>query len=127
MSAEPAPEPLVVEQAVVADAVAMAEALRQGFVAMRDAVAAGRPIVVLVRDSDLLGQNSLEGAALATGLLGMARALATEGAGRGWRVNVVSHGEDGASVDETIAWLAQSGLSGQLVRATTDHLGAIWP
>lgn len=127
MSTEQAPEPLVIEQATVADAAGMAEALRQGFVAMRDAVAVGRPIVVLVRDSDLLGRNSPEGAALATGLLGMARALATEGAGRGWLVNTVSYGEDGASVDETIAWLAQSGLSGQLVRATTDHLGGIWP
>lgn len=120
-------EPLVLRQAPVEDAPAVGAALQDAFLALRDAVPAGRPVVVVVRDDDLLGQRTPEAAALANGLLGMVRALALEGASRGWQVNAVSHRDDGP-LEATVEWLAAGpGLSGQLVRVTTDHLGRVWP
>jgi len=121
-------EPLVVRQAPVRDATTVGTALQQAFVAMRGAVLAGRPIVAVVRDDDLLGQRTPEAAALASGLLGMVRALALEGASRGWEVNAVSHRDGDGPLEQTIGWLgAGSGLTGQLLRVSTEHLGKVWP
>ena len=124
----PVADAVVLRQADVASAKDVGAALDEAFLVMRDAVGAGRPLVVVLRDDDLLGQREPEAAALATALLGMVRALAFEGARRGWRVNAVSHRGDDALAEETVRWLAAApGLSGQLVRATTEHLGRVSP
>lgn len=128
MSTTPDLEPCVLRQAEAPDAAALAAALQDAFVAMRAAVGAGRPIVAVIRDDDLLGQRTPEAAALAAGLLGMVRALAMEGASRGWQVNAVSHREGDGRLEETVRWLgSESGLTGQLLRVTADHLGKVWP
>jgi NAD(P)-dependent dehydrogenase (short-subunit alcohol dehydrogenase family) len=120
--------PLVLHQAPVSDVAAVGRALDHAFYAVREAVPAGRPVIVVVRDDDLLGQRSPEDAALAAALLGMVRALAMEGARRGWQVNAVSHGDGGGPLEETIRWLGTvPGVTGQLLRVTTDHLGRVWP
>jgi NAD(P)-dependent dehydrogenase (short-subunit alcohol dehydrogenase family) len=64
---------------------------------------------------------------VATGLLGMVRGVAMEGADRGWRVNAVSHRDDETELEPTVEWLGTARLTGQLVRVTADHLGRIWP
>ncbi len=59
-------------------------------------VLAGDPVVICVDAPALLGQASPEDSTVASGLLGLARALAFEGGAKGWRINVVAvdAGED---------------------------------
>ena len=123
-------EPLLVRQAALgADLDSIADELTAAFEAIRAALLEERPVVVLVEDGDLLGQGEVADAALATGLLGLARAFALEGVKRGWKVNTVSRrgAEQENAAADAAAWLAGSGLSGQLVRAGTEHLGRVWP
>lgn len=122
-------KPLLIRQAELGDDLdAIAVQLTAAFEAIRAALAEERPVVVLVADADLLGQGEVADAAVATGLLGLARAFALEGVKRGWKVNTVSHRDDyEQAADEAAAWLGASGLSGQLVRAGTHHLGRVWP
>jgi hypothetical protein len=99
--------------------------LTNAFGEIRRAVLQERPVVLVLEDRDLLGQGSLADAALASGMLGLSRAFALEGSRSGWSVNALSHrGED---VGGLAAMLAASGLSGQLVRAGSEHLGRVWP
>jgi hypothetical protein len=63
-------------------------ALLDAFLRARDAVTGGRSVVAVVRDADLLGHCEPADAAFANGLVGLVRALATEGIREGWTVNV---------------------------------------
>jgi len=120
-------EPLILAQADAADLDAVTALLTDAFAAARDAVVAERPVVFLLDDRDLLGQGEVADAAVATGLLGLMRALAFEGAKPGWRVNAVAHRDEEGAAREAAAWLASSGLSGQLIRVGSDHLGKVLP
>jgi hypothetical protein len=102
-------------------------ALSEAFSEMRSAVLEERPVVALLDDRDLLGQRTVADAALATGMLGLVRAFALEGARVGWQVNALTHRGEEEEVDRLLALLAESGLSGQLLRIGTDHLGRVWP
>lgn len=120
--------PLIVEQPA-AGLDSVTQVLTEAFAAVKEAVSAERPVVILVEDGDLLGQGAVVDASVATGLLGLARAFALEGAKPGWRVNVVSHrgADDLVAAREAAGWLAGSDLSGQLIRVGTAHLGKVWP
>jgi NAD(P)-dependent dehydrogenase (short-subunit alcohol dehydrogenase family) len=120
-------------------------ALGEAFVAVREALEARRPVVVVVAAGDLLGQGDPLDAAVATGLLGMVRTLGIEGAKPGWRINVVAGpgvAETAAAeelavapLDEaadeedpvalTIAMLAESELTGQLLQVGGANLGKL--
>jgi NAD(P)-dependent dehydrogenase (short-subunit alcohol dehydrogenase family) len=120
-------------------------ALTSAFVAAREALEAGRPVVVVLAAGDLLGQGDPLDAAVATGLLGMVRTLAIEGAKPGWRINVIAgpgRAEDGEkeefgvapeveAADEedpvalTIGMLADSELTGQLLQVGGANLGKL--
>jgi NAD(P)-dependent dehydrogenase (short-subunit alcohol dehydrogenase family) len=119
-------------------------ALTAAFVTAREALEARRPVVVVLAAGDLLGQGDPLDAAVATGLLGMVRTLAIEGAKPGWRINVVAgpgvaaSGGEGlavASTDEaadeedpvalTIAMVADSELTGQLLQVGGANLGKL--
>jgi NAD(P)-dependent dehydrogenase (short-subunit alcohol dehydrogenase family) len=124
---------------------AVGPALTGAFVATREVLAAGRPVVVVLDAGDLLGQGSPLDAAIATGLLAMVRTLAIEGAKPGWRINVVAgpgvaaSGGEGdlaiAPIDEaadeedpvalTIAMVLDSELTGQLLQAGGANLGKL--
>jgi hypothetical protein len=120
-------EPLVLRATPLGDDPgAVTPALTEAFVAAREALEAGRPVAVLVAAGDLLGQGSPLDAAVATGLLGMVRTLAIEGAKPGWRINVVA-GDDGddAAVAEAVAMLAGSSLTGQLLQVGGANLGKL--
>lgn len=101
------------------------DALLDAFRAVRDAVSAGRPVVVIVRDADVLGHGEPADAALANALVGLVRAFATEGGRDGWRVNALSV-PDG---DERAAWVDRladpQGVSGAIVRLGDLHLGRV--
>jgi NAD(P)-dependent dehydrogenase (short-subunit alcohol dehydrogenase family) len=103
-------------------------ALTGGFAEARAALEAGRPVAVVLDARDLLGQGSPLDAAVATGLLGMVRTLAIEGAKPGWRINVVAgdEGDEGA-VEETVAMLESSPLTGQLLQVGGANLGKVVP
>jgi hypothetical protein len=122
-------EPAILSQPVVGDDVARVNAeLTDAFAAIREAVAAGRPVAVLLRDGDLLGQGDIADAALAGGLLGLVRAFALEGAKPGWRVNAVTHrGDEDAARAAAAALDGIADLSGQLIRLGTAHLGKLTP
>jgi NAD(P)-dependent dehydrogenase (short-subunit alcohol dehydrogenase family) len=131
------PEPLG------ADPGEVTSALTAAFVEAREALEARRPVAVVVAAGDLLGQGHPLDAAVATGLLGMVRTLAIEGAKAGWRINMVAgpgvaEGWDDlaiAPIDEaadeedqvalTIATLADSALTGQLLQVGGTNLGKL--
>ena len=124
---------------------AVTQALTDAFAAARDALEARRPVVVVVAAGDLLGQGDPLDAAVATGLLGMVRTLGIEGAKPGWRINVVAgpgvaadgeeeklgvEPEDEAADEEdpvalTIAMVAESELTGQLLQVGGANLGKL--
>jgi hypothetical protein len=98
--------------------------LTEVFAAMRDGLLAGRPVVVVLEDRDLLGQGDVDAAAVANGALGLVRALAMEGVRDGWVINAVTHRDGQGPVEATIAALAGlGGLSGQLLRVGSAQLG----
>ncbi|HVX32229.1 MAG TPA: hypothetical protein VHA80_03735 [Solirubrobacterales bacterium] len=108
------------------DLEALGSALTAAFVEVRAALDAGRPVTVVLRAADLEGQGSPLDAALATGVLGMVRTLAIEGAKPGWRVNVVAGGgDDDGAVEETVALLADPPFSGQLLQTGGANLGKV--
>jgi len=122
--------PLVLRQPVLGeDLDGVTAALTGAFAEVRAAVLDERPVVLVLDDRDLLGQGGVVDAGVATGMLGLVRAFALEGVKPGWRVNAVTHRGDAedAAVVEAVAWLGGSGLSGQLLRVGTDHLGKVWP
>jgi NAD(P)-dependent dehydrogenase (short-subunit alcohol dehydrogenase family) len=113
-------------EAVGDDLDAVAPALTGAFVAAREALEAGRPVVVVLDAGDLLGQGSPLDAAVATGLLAMVRTLGIEGAKPGWRINVVAGGaEDGEAIEATVALLAGSVVTGQLLQVGGANLGKV--
>ncbi|HEX4306671.1 MAG TPA: hypothetical protein VHZ54_11570 [Solirubrobacterales bacterium] len=104
--------------------------LTGAFAAVRAALAEDRPVAVVVDAADLEGQGTPADAAVATGLLGMVRALAIEGAKPGWRVNVVARGageDEDRAVEEAVAMLGDSSLSGQLLQLGGANLGKVVP
>jgi NAD(P)-dependent dehydrogenase (short-subunit alcohol dehydrogenase family) len=124
---------------------AVTRVLTEAFAAAREALEARRPVVVVVAAGDLLGQGDPLDAAVATGLLGMVRTLGIEGAKPGWRINVVAGpgvaaeqreerlavASDDEAADEedpvalTIAMLAESQLTGQLLQVGGANLGKL--
>jgi len=117
---------LVLRQPDVDGAEAVAAALESAFVTVRAAIGEGRAVVIVVSDADLLGQRTVDAAALANGLLGLARAVAMEGAREGWTINVVSDGGDADAVAAAVDCFGRGGaLTGQLVRVGVGHLGRV--
>jgi hypothetical protein len=129
MSDEPkGVEPLVLRPPALGEQIdAVGPTLSAAFAEVRTALAAGRPVTVVVDAGDLLGQGSPLDAAVATALLGMVRTLGIEGSKAGWRVNVVAGGAgDAAAIDETVALLAGSSfLTGQLLQVGGANLGKL--
>ncbi|GAA1010531.1 hypothetical protein GCM10009556_031480 [Acrocarpospora pleiomorpha] len=104
------------------------EGLRAAFVTVRDAVAVGSPVVILVRAGDLLGHHSVYGAAYANGLAGIARAAGFEGARAGWKVNVVALPDGDAGNEEAIITAVRDlGLTGQVLTLGAGLAGKVIP
>lgn len=102
--------------------------LRDAFTTAREAIESDQPVVLVVDAPDLLGQGTLADAAVATGFLGLMRALTFEGGRKGWHVNVVAvdRGED--PTDDTIAAASSVvPLKGQVLNVSVGHIGKIVP
>jgi hypothetical protein len=101
--------------------------LREAFVLVQEAMAEGTPVVLCVDAPALLGQASLEDCAVATGLLGLARAVGFEGARKGWCVSVLAV-DSGANPDpELVSLAATAALSGRLLDVSAGALGKLIP
>ena len=102
--------------------------LREAFLALRQAIATESPVVIVVSAPDLLGQDSLEGAALATGLVGLMRAATFEGSSKGWHVNVLAVNPEEEPAAEMIEIASQHGsLKCQILNLSSGQFGKIVP
>lgn len=102
--------------------------LADAFESFRSALEQGEAVVVCLDDRDLQGAGAPHQAALAHGLLGLARALALEGRRAGWQIAVLASSAD-VEPAERIRWiehLAEGGAaSGALLRLGAEHLGRL--
>jgi hypothetical protein len=102
--------------------------LTRAFKAIRAALERGEPVVVALDERDLQGTGEPAAAALAHGLLGLARALALEGRKPGWHVAVLA-APASVDADERRRWIEQLGrpgaASGASVRLGGEHLGRV--
>jgi hypothetical protein len=101
--------------------------LREGFLLVQQAMAEEEPVVLCVDAAALLGQASLEDCAVATGLLGLARAVGFEGARKGWAVSVLAVDAGAAPDPELVRLAATPGLSGRLLDVSSGTLGKVVP
>lgn len=103
--------------------------LLEHFLRAREALLGGSAVSVEVRVGDLLGQGAVADAALAHAMLGVARALAIEGARPGWLINTVAVGDDGLTAPTADSALAETlgdlGVTGQLVYGGSEQLGRV--
>ncbi len=94
------------------------------------AAQAEESFVYVVCNDDLLGRRGAGNAMLACGLLSAARTAALEGARKGWRVNVIAY-DQGTDRDLVEAWahrlLESEGVTGEVIRIGTGHLGKALP
>lgn len=116
----------IIRQVEAASLDDVATQLHDAFVAAQSAVETGEPIVMVACGADLLGQGSIEDAAVASGLLGMMRALMFEGGRKGWHVNLVAVDRgtepDGSMLD---AATHIPSLNGQVLNASSAHIGKV--
>ena len=101
--------------------------LTAAFLAVKSATEAGEAATLVVHGPDLLGQGSLEGAAIATGFLGLMRAVVFEGGAKGWQVNVIAVQPDEAVPYALIDQITVAGLTGQFLTTSAAGLGRIAP
>jgi hypothetical protein len=102
--------------------------MTRAFERVRAALSRGEPVVVALDERDVQGAGEPAAAALAHGLLGLARALALEGRAQGWHVAVLSAPAslDAGDRRRWIELLAGSGAaSGALVRLGAEQLGRL--
>lgn len=105
--------------------------MERAFEMSRAAAIVGESFVYVVHHDDLLGRRGAGMAMVATGLLSAARTAAMEGWRKGWTVNVVAYDDD---ADEALvkSWAERlatdsSGVTGELIRVGSSHLGKALP
>jgi hypothetical protein len=105
--------------------------LDAAFAMSRAAARADESFVYVVHHDDLLGRRGAGNAMVACGLLSAARTAALEGVKKGWTANVLAYDDDSdpAQVEEWANRLAgdSTGVSGELIRLGTSHLGKALP
>lgn len=104
--------------------------LERAFEMSRSAAQAEESFVYVVHHDDLLGRRGTGNAMVATGLLSAARTAAIEGSRKGWTANVIAFddGADRADVEQWAEWmLDSSGVTGELIRVGSSHVGKALP
>ena len=110
------------------DAAEVGLALAEIFVRVRAAIAEDRPVVVRVDAEDLLGHQGPERAAYVNAIIGICRAVAFEGASKGWRINVVAAPRDsGVTTDQLLDVVAHPSMTGQVVTLGSGLVGRVAP
>lgn len=105
--------------------------LDRAFQMARSAAQAGESFVFVLHHDDLLGRRGAGNAMVATGLLSAARTAGIEGSRKGWTANVVAFDDD-AEPDLVQEWAERlagdsSGVTGELIRVGSSHLGKALP
>ncbi len=105
--------------------------LERAFQMSRTAAQAEESFVYVVHHDDLLGRRGAGNAMVATGLLSAARTAAIEGSRKGWTANVVAY-DDGTDEETVQAWAEKlatdsSGVTGELIRVGSSHIGKALP
>jgi hypothetical protein len=104
--------------------------LERAFEMSRQAAQAEDSFVYVVHHDDLLGRRGSGNAMVATGLLSAARTAAIEGSRKGWTANVIAYDDD-ADPSEIQRWaelmLDSKGVTGELIRIGSSHLGKALP
>ena len=119
---------VVIEQRPSPSLSDVAEQLRGAFLLTRQAIDASATVVIIVQAPDLLGQGSVEDAAVATGLVGLMRAVTFEGASKGWQINMVAVDRGASAPAELIVLAGELGpLKGQILNVGTGHMGKVIP
>jgi hypothetical protein len=106
----------------------LADELTSAFVLIQAAIRDGDAVVVSLEERHIQGLGDPVQAALAHGLLGLARAVAVEGRQPGWRIAVLSSTPDvqAAERQRWIEQLSEPGAAiGVLVRLGGEHLGRV--
>lgn len=102
--------------------------LTRAFETVLAAVERDEPVVLCVDDAHLQASDDVVRAALAHGLLGLARAVAFEGRKPGWSVAVLAAAAD-TPPEERERWAARladgGAASGALLRLGGEHLGRV--
>lgn len=107
------------------------EELERAFEFSRKAAQAEKSFVYVVHHDDLLGRRGPGQAMVATGLLSAARTAAIEGSRKGWTANVIAY-DDGADQELVESWAEKlakdsGGVTGELIRVGSTHLGKVLP
>lgn len=107
------------------------EELDRAFQMSRTAAQAEESFVYVVHHDDLLGRRGAGNAMVATGLLSAARTAAIEGSRKGWTANVIAFDDD-ADEEQVHEWAERlagrsSGVTGELIRVGSSHLGKALP
>lgn len=105
--------------------------LQWAFEMSRAAARAEESFVFVVHHDDLLGRRGAGNAMVATGLLSAARTAAIEGSRKGWTANVIAF-DDGADPELVTGWAERltresTGVTGELIRVGSSHLGKALP
>ena len=104
--------------------------LERAFEMSRRAARAEESFVYVIHHDDLLGRRGSGNAMVATGLLSAARTAALEGSRKGWTANVIAYDEDAPRehVEQWATWMLESrGVTGELIRVGSSHLGKALP
>jgi hypothetical protein len=119
---------VIIKQAPAPSLTDVATQLHDAFVASRDAIESAEAVVFIAKAPDLIGQGSVEDAAVAGGLLGLMRALMFEGGTKGWHVNLIAI-DRGAEADPELlaAAGAVASINGQVLNASVASIGKVIP
>ena len=119
---------IIIEQRPASGLTDVADQLRDAFLRAREAIDASETVIIIAQAPDLLGQGTVEDAAVATGLLGLMRAITFEGASKGWQINMVAVDSGNEAPAEILAMAGQPGpLKGQVLNAGAGHMGKVIP
>lgn len=100
--------------------------LTAAFESAREAAVAGRSMVFVVRNEDLLGRTGPTPAMVAAGLLSAARTAALEGVKKGWTANVIVYDSavEPSQVMERAGFVLQNGVTtGETIHMGPGHIG----
>lgn len=110
-----------------ADLAALRDGVIEVFELVQTAIAQGRQVVIVVNAEDLLGHGGPELGAYVGALIGIARAVAFEGARPGWSCNVLAVPPERVLTDDEVVSLMPPEVTGQVITLGAGLVGKVSP